>query len=182
MSVSRPTAASRKLMAQYHGLAVNLRDLETDLRWGLEESPRIPEEWRRIALRPVVPTKRAVTIRLDQDVCDFFKAMGRGYLTRMNDVLRAFMQARLAGVVPGPEETEYKPTPLETYLAGVTEMMVQISRRNARASAGMDVIADDMETDRRRIALIRLAEDIPAEYRLDLINMERNALKSAGRI
>ena len=46
----------------------------------------------------------------------------------------------------------------------------------------MDVIADDMETDRRRFALIRLAEEIPAEYRIDLVNMEYNAMKNAGRL
>ena len=182
MTVSKPTAQTRKIMAQFHGLAVNLRDLETDLRWGLEDSPRIPEEWKRIAERPAVPFKSKITLRLDEDVQAFFKAMGRGHLTRMNDVLRAFMQARLAGVVPGPEEKVYQPTPLETYLGGLAELVLQISRRNARFAVGMDVIADDMETDRRRFALIRLAEEIPAEYRIDLVNMEYNAMKNAGRL
>ena len=170
MPTSRPTAASRKLLAQYHGLAVNLRDLETDLRWGLEESPRIPEEWHRIALQPGVPGKRAVTIRLDEDVFDFFKAMGRGYLTRMNSVLRAFMQARLAGVVKGPEDEDYKPTPLETYMVEVVELIQQMSRRNARRATGRNVVADDMETDRRRIRLQQLEDtgEIPAEWLVKL--------------
>ena len=176
MPTSRPAAATRQLMAQYHGLAVNLRDLETDLRWGLDDSPRIPEAWREIALRPVVPFKEKVSLRVDEDVVAFFKAMGRGYLTRMNDVLRAFMQARLAGVVTGPEEEEYKPTPLETYLAGVAELISQVSRRNARATAGLDVIADDMESDRRTIALVNLAEQIPPEYRIDLVKVGREAM------
>ncbi len=39
-------------------------------------------------------TKKAVSIRLDQDVLEFFKAAGRGYQTRINAVLRSYMDAR----------------------------------------------------------------------------------------
>jgi BrnA antitoxin of type II toxin-antitoxin system len=168
MPSNRPTAASRKLMAQYHELDVNLRDLETDLRWGLEESPRIPEAWRHIALTPAVPQKRSVTMRLDEDVLDFFKAMGRGYLTRMNDVLRAFMQARLAGVLKGTEDMEYQPTTLEIYLVEFAELIQHMSRRNARRATGLCVVEDDVETDRRKMRLMRLSGAIPPEYRIDL--------------
>ena len=40
----------------------------------------------------------------------FFRAMGAGYLPRMNAVLRTFMLARLAGVVTGPESVRYAPS------------------------------------------------------------------------
>ena len=40
----------------------------------------------------------------------FFRAMGAGYLPRMNAVLRTFMLARLAGVVTGPESVGYSPS------------------------------------------------------------------------
>lgn len=40
----------------------------------------------------------------------FFRAMGAGYLTRINAVLRTFMLARLAGVVTGPEGVSYAPS------------------------------------------------------------------------
>lgn len=171
----RPTAASRKLLEQYHFLAENLRDLEEDLRWGLVDSDRIPQEWHRIAQTPGVPFKKALTLRLDVDVAAFFKAMGRGHLTRMNDVLRAFMQARLAGVVKGPEDVAYRPTPQETYMVEVAELIQQISRSNARRAAGMDTVADDMDTDRRRISLMQLEEAaaIPAEWRIDLKLLDR---------
>ena len=36
--------------------------------------------------------KKAVSIRLDSDVLDFFKAEGKGYQTRINAVLRSYMQ------------------------------------------------------------------------------------------
>jgi uncharacterized protein (DUF4415 family) len=37
--------------------------------------------------------KQQLTIRLDADVVDFFKAKGKGYQTRMNEVLRTYVEA-----------------------------------------------------------------------------------------
>ena len=45
--------------------------------------------------RLVVPdVKGAISMRLDADVLAFFKAQGKGYQTRMNAVLRSFMEAQ----------------------------------------------------------------------------------------
>ena len=35
--------------------------------------------------------KKAISLRLDEDVLDFFKSTGKGYQTRMNAVLRHYM-------------------------------------------------------------------------------------------
>ena len=40
------------------------------------------------------PTKSAISLRLDTDVLAFFKAQGRGYQTRINAVLRSYMEAQ----------------------------------------------------------------------------------------
>jgi uncharacterized protein (DUF4415 family) len=37
--------------------------------------------------------KQQLTVRFDQDVIDWFKAQGRGYQTRMNAVLRSYVEA-----------------------------------------------------------------------------------------
>jgi uncharacterized protein (DUF4415 family) len=42
-----------------------------------------------------VPAKRSVSLRIDADVLEWFKAQGPGYQTRMNAVLRAFKDASL---------------------------------------------------------------------------------------
>lgn len=42
---------------------------------------------------PFMP-KRQVTLRIDDNVVDYFKQQGRGYQTRMNAVLRAYMEAQ----------------------------------------------------------------------------------------
>jgi uncharacterized protein (DUF4415 family) len=46
------------------------------------------------AVLVVPPRKKAISIRLDEDVVDFFKAGGAGYQRRMNAVLRSYMQDR----------------------------------------------------------------------------------------
>lgn len=40
------------------------------------------------------PSKQAISVRIDKDVLDFFKAEGRGYQTRINAVLRSYMEAK----------------------------------------------------------------------------------------
>ena len=112
--MTRAKAAAR---AGYHHLGNTLRDLEADLRHGLTSGRFVPADWAAIAQGPVEPAKVKVTLRLDQDVERFFRAFGRGHLTRMNAVLRAFMLARLAGVVPGPEDVTYAPGPEDALAA-----------------------------------------------------------------
>jgi uncharacterized protein (DUF4415 family) len=41
----------------------------------------------------VVSKKRPISIRLDEDVLDFFKKRGAGYQKRINAVLRSYMNA-----------------------------------------------------------------------------------------
>ena len=42
---------------------------------------------------PPGASKKAVSMRVDEDVFDWFKAQGKGHLSRMNAVLRAYMLA-----------------------------------------------------------------------------------------
>ncbi|MDR3414609.1 MAG: BrnA antitoxin family protein [Nevskia sp.] len=46
----------------------------------------------RRGLQPV-PPKASVSLRVDQDVLEWFKQQGPGYQTRINAVLRAFRDA-----------------------------------------------------------------------------------------
>lgn len=39
-----------------------------------------------------LPEKKPVTIRLDADVIDWFKEQGQGYQTRINKLLRSYME------------------------------------------------------------------------------------------
>lgn len=60
------------------------------------DTSNIPEQgkafFKRAVLRLPEP-KATVTIRLDRQVLDWFKAKGPGYQTRINALLRAYMEA-----------------------------------------------------------------------------------------
>jgi uncharacterized protein (DUF4415 family) len=54
------------------------------------------EFWK--SARVVVPKgKTSVHLRLDNDVVEWFRASGKGHLTRMNAVLRAYVEAKKHG-------------------------------------------------------------------------------------
>ena len=46
-------------------------------------------DWTR-AVRGLPPPKQAIKLRIDADVLAWFRATGKGYQTRMNNVLRAY--------------------------------------------------------------------------------------------
>ena len=49
----------------FHQLGQVLRDLETDLRWKLDGSVRIPAEWHDIAQSREQPLKSKITLRVE---------------------------------------------------------------------------------------------------------------------
>ncbi len=55
-----------------------------------------PEMWAkgfvRRGFKPVAP-KKQLTLRIDQDVIEFFRTQGQGYQTKINQLLRAYMEA-----------------------------------------------------------------------------------------
>jgi len=46
-------------------------------------------DWSKAKVCPP-PGKKPVTLRLDADVLDWFKSLGKGYQTRINAVLRTY--------------------------------------------------------------------------------------------
>ena len=63
-------------------------------------SPEHPETAVKHIVRGIVrrglaplPSKASISLRVDQDVLEWFKAQGAGYQTRINTVLRAFRDA-----------------------------------------------------------------------------------------
>lgn len=53
-----------------------------------------PEGWEDTVVIGLPPRKEPVHIRLDADVLAWFRAHGPGYQTRINAVLRSFVEAR----------------------------------------------------------------------------------------
>jgi len=67
-----------------------IRDTASDPAWD-----GIPEDWYKNAVRGIPFGKKLLSVRIDEDVLAWFRAQGPGYQTRMNAVLRAYMQAHL---------------------------------------------------------------------------------------
>nr|WP_245224027.1 BrnA antitoxin family protein [Rhizobium halophytocola] len=55
------------------------------------EIPELDEAFFRHARLVTPGPKRQITLRLDNDVLEWFRAQGEGYQTRMNAVLKAYM-------------------------------------------------------------------------------------------
>jgi uncharacterized protein (DUF4415 family) len=59
---------------------------------------RSPEEFAREFARTefkAAPRKALLSLRIDADVIEWFRAQGPGYQSRMNALLRAYMEAHL---------------------------------------------------------------------------------------
>ncbi|WP_427901721.1 BrnA antitoxin family protein [Marinobacter bryozoorum] len=41
-----------------------------------------------------VPAKQPVTLRIDEDVLEWFRSQGKGYQTRINKLLRLYMESQ----------------------------------------------------------------------------------------
>jgi uncharacterized protein (DUF4415 family) len=50
-------------------------------------------DWSKAVL-VIPPKKKAISIRVDEDVLDYFKTEGAGYQRRINAVLRSYMQQK----------------------------------------------------------------------------------------
>ena len=76
---------SRKRLKQIK----NIKDEDIDY----SDIPELDEDfWANTT--PVYPKgKKAISIRLDQDIIDFFKHQGRGYQSKINNVLRSYIEA-----------------------------------------------------------------------------------------
>lgn len=63
----------------------------------LSDSPELTPEMfaRSIVRRGLKPVTRKsqLTLRIDQDVVEWFRRQGRGYQTKINSLLRAYMEA-----------------------------------------------------------------------------------------
>ncbi len=72
--------------------ALGEAELDAAARADADAQPTDAAFWKSATL--VMPERKlAVSLRLDRDVVDWFKAQGHGYQTRINAVLRAYMRA-----------------------------------------------------------------------------------------
>ena len=72
--------------------AMTEAELEASIADDPDDVQEMPD-WSQAVLG-LPPRKEHINIRIDADVLAWFKQTGRGYQTRMNNVLRAFVTSR----------------------------------------------------------------------------------------
>jgi uncharacterized protein (DUF4415 family) len=76
-------------------------DMASDPAWD-----GVPEDWVSRAHKATgliggrTENKRQVTMRIDADILDYFKGQGRGWQSRMNAVLRGYVERDPSPAVP----------------------------------------------------------------------------------
>ena len=88
----RKSATSSKSQTDWKRIDA-LKDEDIDF----SESPEIPPEMfaRAMVRRGLKPVRRKeqLTLRIDSDVVEWFKRQGQGYQTKINALLRAYVEA-----------------------------------------------------------------------------------------
>jgi len=93
----------------------------------------LPDDWNYLNSKdPIEPHKTRVTLRLDTDMLKWFRKLGPGYQKRINQVLRVYFTAILAGEV----QTHYAADDQTELRIGYYERMGKI----------MEQMTEDFET------------------------------------
>jgi uncharacterized protein (DUF4415 family) len=89
--MSRKSTTARYTLSEVEALRERGKDPTSEN--AAEAESLGPEFWK--SARVVMPSgKTSVHLRLDSDVVEWFKGRGKGHLTRMNAVLRAYVETQ----------------------------------------------------------------------------------------
>lgn len=69
------------------------QSIRDGLKGDPEAAPTDAAFWEKARVK-LPDNKKPITIRLDADVLEWFQAEGRGYQTRINAVLRSYVEAK----------------------------------------------------------------------------------------
>jgi uncharacterized protein (DUF4415 family) len=90
----KKNSTSNKSQTDWERLST-LQDQDIDLSDTPELTPELfAKAVVRRGLKPA-PRKAQLTLRIDNDVIQWYKSQGRGYQTRINALLRAYMEAHV---------------------------------------------------------------------------------------
>ena len=128
------TTDTKGRQTEYMAVMMSLmRQFEWDMLHKVTVRERLPKEWTEI-WQGRSKRRSRVTIRVDDDVLRFFKAMGSGHGPRMNAVLRTFMAAQLAGLI----EDEKLPQAYRESWMGKPRPNLRVQMAEVYAEAGRD--------------------------------------------
>ena len=80
-------------------------EIDAAARSDPDAQPTTEEDWAEAVV--ILPgPKQLVCLRIDRDILDWFRGQGRGYQTRMNAVLRAYMAAQEKKLAPPKRKSQ----------------------------------------------------------------------------
>ena len=77
------------------------KQIEDDLRSNPDVAPILDDQWFRTAKLIMPERKVPISMRIDREVLEWFKAQGARYQSRMNAVLKAYVNAHSGRVTGG---------------------------------------------------------------------------------
>jgi uncharacterized protein (DUF4415 family) len=94
MRPSRPKSRVKSVDRTDWTRVESLSDKQIDEAVANDPDTFIPDkDWWKGARLVFPGTKRLISLRLDEDVLEWFRARGPGYQTRINAVLRSYVEA-----------------------------------------------------------------------------------------
>jgi uncharacterized protein (DUF4415 family) len=69
------------------------REIENAVKADRDAAPILGKDWFRTARLALPERKVPISLRMDRDVVEWFRAQGRPYQPRMNAVLKAYVEA-----------------------------------------------------------------------------------------
>lgn len=75
--------------------AIDLQDLiDDDSKIDYSDIPEADDDFWKNAILVEKPHKELISLRLDEDVIKYFKKQGKGYQTKINQILRTYVNAK----------------------------------------------------------------------------------------
>jgi uncharacterized protein (DUF4415 family) len=102
----------------------------------------IPRDWYKDAVPVRRDRKRLISLRLDGDIVDWFRARGPGYQTRINGVLRAYVRhaaARTPAPRKNPRQGENPRRGLKSHVREETQAAPSEDGKRGAVLAGRDI-------------------------------------------
>jgi uncharacterized protein (DUF4415 family) len=74
-------------------------DIEAAVTADPDAAPTLDSDWFAEAELVLPERKQAISLRVDADVLEWYRAQGPGYLSRMNAILRQYAEAKGAALI-----------------------------------------------------------------------------------
>jgi uncharacterized protein (DUF4415 family) len=97
----------------YAGFLRELTELDADWQETRLKQRMVPAEWYRLEeTAPCRPRKTRITAAFDAEVVRWYRALGHGYQTRMNAVLKAYMLGVMSREIETSASTDFRGDPI----------------------------------------------------------------------